>query len=89
MTTLDKVIYAKFFEMQKQLDNAGFKAYSDTFKYNKGARDKKIEGTIFKAGKDTEYNGEVLDIFEDGSFTHYSQFPENHPHYQPLKFKFS
>ena len=67
----------------KQAIKAGFEDYCNT--YNEDG----LQGTIFTNTKTgSPFNGEVLDIFEDGTFTHYSQFADNHPHYSPLKFKF-
>jgi hypothetical protein len=63
--------------MVSQLHKAGFEFHCNTFMQD-GA-----DGQIFLAEKGSEFGGEAVDIFEDGSHTIYSQFPGVVP-----KFKF-
>lgn len=59
----------------KQAIKAGFEEHQGTYKYADGVSGKIIEGSILLNTKPTsQFNGEVLDIYEDGSFDHYSQF---------------
>lgn len=55
--------------MLTQARNAGFEDYSDT------RNDENICGTILtNTNPKSLYNGEVLEIFENGTHAHYSQF---------------
>lgn len=63
----------------KQAFAAGFEDYCNTY------TQEGLQGLILtNTKKDSPYDGEVLDIFEDGTFTHYAQFKG-----QDLKFKFA
>lgn len=65
-------------DLVKQAVKAGFEDYCNT--YNEYG----LQGTIFtNTKKGSQFDGEVLDIFEDGTFTHYGQFKG-----QSLRFKF-
>lgn len=59
-----------------QLYKANFESYTCTSKED-------IPGEVFVANRQSEYWGEVIDLFEDGTFEHYGQFKG-----QELKFKF-
>lgn len=66
-----------------QAIKAGFTVYCNTY------NDDGVCGSILTNIKpNSPFNGEVLDIFEDGTFTHSSQFGVNHPHFKPLAFQF-
>lgn len=72
-----------------QAQKAGFEIYSDTFKYADGVAGERICGSILtNTKKNSPYDGEVLDLFEDDTYEHYSQFNQNHPHYKPVSFQF-
>ena len=57
--------------------NAGFEVYCDT------RNDDNIPGTILtNTNPKSQYNGECIDLFENGTFDQYSQFKGQSPTYK-------
>lgn len=57
--------------------NAGFEMYCDT------RNDSNVRGIILtNTRKDSDYNGEVIDLFEDGTFVQYGQFKGLQPQFK-------
>lgn len=60
-----------------QLEAAGFKLYVDTRNENG------VTGSIMtNTDENSPFSGEVLDVFEDGTFAHYSQFKAADLHFK-------
>lgn len=65
------------FNPVSQLHKANFESYVE------GIGDDGEEFEIFVAHEQSDFFGECIDLYNDGTYTHYSQFKE-----QELKFKF-
>lgn len=66
----------QFIRKSKQFDSAGFEFHVNTWKQD-GA-----DGQIFLARQGSEFDGEVVDLFEDGAHEIYSQFKGQTPKFQ-------
>lgn len=66
----------KYQSLIKQAIKAGFELHQGTYKYADGVSGARIDGDILlNTTKGSVFDGEVVEVYEDLTFSIYSQFP--------------